>query len=156
MTQPSPFSGIHKASKDFGEIEGGRDIFPQYNHPQSSNGAPVWELENDDDDEVTVHAAPMSHGVPCVGYIVQERDRPGRLRPENVLPVIQRNQLGLIEAGVRNPMKIMATIKNLPMGGSYAFPDGTVVRQVDVVEPPKRGRKVVICGDTTDCSAMEG
>jgi len=98
----------------------------------------------------------MSHGVPCVGYIVHERDRPGRLRPENVLPIIKRNHHSLIEAGVRNPMKIMATIKSLPMGGSYTFPDGTVVRQEDVVEPPRRGRKVVICGDTTDCSAMEG
>ena len=113
-------------------------------------------MENDDDDEVTVHAAPMSHGVPCVGYIVQERDRPGRLRPEHVLPIIKRNHIGLIEAGVRNPMKIMATIKNLPVGGSYTFPDGTIVQQEDVVEPPRRGRKVVICGDTTDCSAMEG
>jgi ribonuclease Z len=113
-------------------------------------------VENNEDDEVTVYAAPMSHGVPCVGYIVQERDRPGRLRPENILPIIQRNHHGLIEAGVRNPMKIMATIKNLSVGGSYTFPDGTVVQQEDVVEPPRRGRKVVICGDTTDCSAMEG
>ncbi len=113
-------------------------------------------MENNEYDEVTVYAAPMSHGVPCVGYIVQERDRPGRLRPENVLPIIQRNHHGLIEVGVRNPMKIMATIKNLPVGGCYIFPDGTVVQQEDVVEPPRRGRKVVICGDTTDCSALEG
>lgn len=53
-------------------------------------------------------------------------------------------------------MKIMATIKNLPIGGSYEFPDGTVVKQKDVVEPPRKGRKIVICGDTADSRALEG
>jgi ribonuclease Z len=111
----------------------------------------------DGDDDVSVHAAPMSHGVPCVGYVVRERDRPGRLRPDLVLPMIERNRAGLIESGIaRNPMKVMATIKNLPPGGKFTFPDGTVLRQEDVVEPPRKGRKVVICGDTTDCRALEG
>jgi len=141
-------------SKDFGEIEGGRDIYPQYDHPQSNDGAPVWIVEEDDD--VTVTAAPMSHGVPCVGYVIQEHDRPGRLKPENVLPVIERNREGLIESGVRNPMKVMAMVKNLDVGSSYTFPDGTILRQEDVVEPPRSGRKVVICGDTADCRALEG
>ena len=45
--------------------------------PQSSDGAPVWEVvrapdnsdddSGDGDDDVSVHAAPMSHVVPCVG-----------------------------------------------------------------------------------------
>ncbi|KAL3770404.1 hypothetical protein ACHAW5_002321 [Stephanodiscus triporus] len=153
-------------SKDFGETDGGRDIFPSYDHPQSSDGAPVWEVVkasddekdgDDGEDDVSVHAAPMSHGVPCVGYVVRERDRPGRLRPDLVLPIIERNRASLIERGVvRNPMKVMAMIKNLPPGGSFAFPDGTVVRQEDVVEPPRKGRKIVICGDTADCRAREG
>eukprot|EP00578_Thalassiosira_sp_NH16_P007973 CAMPEP_0181123490 /NCGR_PEP_ID=MMETSP1071-20121207/25931_1 /TAXON_ID=35127 /ORGANISM="Thalassiosira sp., Strain NH16" /LENGTH=686 /DNA_ID=CAMNT_0023208643 /DNA_START=430 /DNA_END=2490 /DNA_ORIENTATION=- len=144
-----------EASKDFGEIEGGRDIYPKYDHPQSSDcGAPIWEVE--DEDDVTVRAAPMSHGVPCVGYVIRESDRPGRLRPEAVLPVIERNREGLKEKGVRNPMKVMAMVKNLPEGGSYEFPDGTLLRQDDVVEPMRRGRKVVVCGDTADCRALEG
>lgn len=141
-------------SKDFNEIDGGRDIFPQYDHPDATDGAPIWEVESAGD--VSVYAAPMSHGVPCVGYVVQEHDRPGRLRPEDVLPYIERNREGLVEAGMRHPMKVMAAIKSLPVGGSYTFPDGTVLRQEDVVEPPRRGRKVVICGDTADCRAIEG
>jgi ribonuclease Z len=141
-------------SKDFGEMLGGQDIYPTYDHPQSNDGAPVWEVL--DDGGVSVFAAPMSHGVPCVGYVVQEHDRPGRLMPENVLPVIERNREELVKAGVKNPMKLMALIKNLPVGGSYKFPDGTVLQQQKVVEPPGKGRKVVVCGDTADCRAIEG
>lgn len=71
--------------------------------------SPIWEVEVEDD--VCVHAAPMSHSVPCVGYVVTEQDKPGRLKPENVLPVIDRNRQGLIDAGIRNPMKVMAMVK---------------------------------------------
>eukprot|EP00804_Cyclotella_cryptica_P023152 CCRYP_000364-RA/>CCRYP_000364-RA protein AED:0.23 eAED:0.23 QI:178/1/1/1/1/1/3/52/755 len=141
-------------SMDFGEVKGGRDIYPRYDHPQCHDGAPIWEVENDG--EVSVYAAPMSHGVPCVGYVIEEHDRPGRLRPENVLSVIERNRDGLISSGVKNPMKVMAVVKNLPVGGTYTFPDGTIIKQEDVVEPPRKGRKLVICGDTADCRALEG
>ena len=53
-------------------------------------------------------------------------------------------------------MKIMATIKDLPKGASYTFPDGTTVHQSEVVEPERLGRKVVICGDTADSRAIAG
>ena len=108
------------------------------------------------EEDVSVDAAPMSNGVPCVGYVVEENDQPGRLRPENVLPIIERNREGLREAGAMNPMKVMAVVKNLPLCGSYAFPDGTVLMQEDVVEPPRKGQKVVICGDMAEYRALEG
>ena len=178
-------------AKQFGEIEGGRDIYPLYDHPKCVDGAPIWEVE--DEGDVKVYAAPMSHGVslinlyiiktlpqissplfpqienanfafgsfsysvskvPCVGYVVQEENKPGRLRSELVTPVAKRNVKALKEGGMRTPMKIMATIKDLPPGGSYTFPDGTVIRQEDVVEPAREGRKVVVCGDTADSRAI--
>lgn len=52
-----------KPSSQFGEIPGGRDIFPIYDHPLSADGAPIWEVE--DEDDVRIFAAPMSHGVSC-------------------------------------------------------------------------------------------
>lgn len=73
-----------------------------------------------------------------------------------VEPIVKRNIPALKEAGMRTPMKVMATIKELPKGGSYTFPDGTVVQQDEVVEPPRVGRKVVICGDTADSRAIAG
>jgi len=157
-------------SELYGEVEGGRDIYPIYDHPLSKDGAPVYEVEHEgagDDDEdnaagddaknsgVRVYAAPMSHGVPCVGYVVQEANRPGRLRDEIVKPICQRNIPALKEAGFRHPMKALAVIKDLPEGGSFTFPDGTVVTQEEAVEPTRPGRKVVICGDTNSARALD-
>jgi len=147
MLHLEPFS-------QFGEVEGGRDIYPNYNHPKCVDGAPIWEVE--DDGDVTVHAAPMSHGVPCIGYVVEEESKPGRLRNDLVAPIAQKNFAALKESGMRHPMKILATIKALPEDGSYTFPDGTVVQQRDVVEKTREGRKIVICGDTADSRAIAG
>jgi len=139
-------------SQQFGELPGGRDIFPIYDHPLAHDGAPVWEVENEDD--VRVYAAPMSHGVPCLGYVVEEQARPGRLNNELVEPIVKRNLEALKEAGFNIPMKAMAVIKNLPEGSAFTFPDGTVVTQEEAVEPPRNGRKVVVCGDTADARAL--
>lgn len=87
---------------------------------------------------------------------MDEQSKPGRLRNDLVEPVVKRNIAALKESGMRSPMKVMATIKDLPQGGSYTFPDGTTVFQNDVVEPPREGRKVVICGDTADSRAIAG
>jgi len=138
---------------NFGEVGVGRDIYPRFDHPDCVDGAPIWEVE--DEGDVMVHAAPMSHGVPCVGYVVTEQNKPGRLRPDIIQPIIERNSDELRKI-VKNPMKMMAVIKNMPEGSSYTFPDGTVVKQSDVVELPRKGRKVVILGDTLDAGAISG
>lgn len=143
-----------EASPQFGEIDGGRDIYPMYDHPQCVHGAPVWEVE--DEGDVKVFAAPMSHGVPCVGYVIEEENKPGRLLNHLIEPIARRNLAALKQSGMKIPMKVMALIKELPVGGSYTFPDGTVVHQSDVVEPERRGRKIVICGDTADARAISG
>ena len=131
-----------------------RDIYPIYDHPLANDGAPVWEVE--DEDEVKVYAAPMSHGIPCVGYVVEEASRPGRLRNELVQPMVMKNLDALKEAGLKIPMKALAVIKNLPVGSAFTFPDGSIITQEEAVEPPRKGRKVVIMGDTANCRSMEG
>lgn len=139
-------------SSQFGEIPGGRDIFPIYDHPLAYDGAPVWQVE--DEDDVRVYAAPMSHGVPCLGYVVEEQSRPGRLDNELVEPIVKRNLQALKDAGFSIPMKAMAVIKSLPEGSAFTFPDGTVVTQEEAVQPPRNGRKIVVCGDTADARAL--
>jgi ribonuclease Z len=56
----SPLLNLEPSSQ-FGEIDGGRDIYPIYDHPQCVDGAPIWQVE--DAGDVKVYAAPMSHGV---------------------------------------------------------------------------------------------
>ena len=136
----------------YGEMDGGRNIYPVRNHPKSVDGAPVWEVE--DEGDVRVYAAPMSHGIPCVGYVAEEMPRAGRLKNEIVEPVVRRNAAALKEAGFAVPMKAMAVIKNLAPGTAFTFPDGTVLTQEEAVEPPRQGRKIVICGDTADARAL--
>ena len=70
--------------------------------------------------------------------------------------MVERNLQALKGAGFNIPMKAMAVIKNLPQGSAFTFPDGTSITQEEAVEPPRKGRKVVICGDTANCRAMEG
>ena len=159
MAGEDPISWISQAnlmslepSSLYGEVEGGRNIYPIWDHPQSHDGAPVWEVE--DEHDVKVYAAPMSHGIPCVGYVVEEMERPGRLRNELVEPIVRRNVDALKAAGFRIPMKAMAVIKNLSPGSAFTFPDGTVVTQEEAVEASRQGRKVVICGDTADSRAL--
>jgi ribonuclease Z len=65
-----------------------------------------------------------------------------------------RNLAALKEAGFVHPLKAMAVVKDLPVGSSFTLSDGTVVSQ-EAVEPPRPGRKVVICGDTASARAME-
>ncbi len=141
------------ADQNFGEVPGGRQIYPDYTHPKSIEGAPVYEIINDE--EVTVTAAPMSHGVPCVGYVVEEQPRSGKINPELVQPVVMRNFDELKANGYRHPMKILSEIKNLDPGESFCFPDGTELFRDDVVEGDKPGRKIVVCGDTCDSRALE-
>lgn len=143
-----------KANSLFGEIDGGRNIYPLYNHPKCVNGAPIWEVE--DEGDIRVYAAPMCHNVPCVGYVAGEVDKPGRLRSDLIKPIVMRNFKFLKKSGIQAPMKVMDIIKNLPERGLFMFPDGTVVHKMDVVEPFRKGRKIVICGDTSDSRAIVG
>mmetsp|Transcript_34052 Transcript_34052/g.52244 ORF Transcript_34052/g.52244 Transcript_34052/m.52244 type:complete len:230 (+) Transcript_34052:1235-1924(+) len=93
--------------------------------------------------------------IPCVGYVVSEIDQVGHLDMEYVEPIVKRNLEGLKTAGYRLPMKVIATIKSLKEGEQFTFPDGTVVRQEDAVGPKKKGRKIVICGDTCSARSLE-
>jgi len=141
-------------SAQFGEVAGGRNICPSYTSDMCSDGAPIWLV--DSGESFDVYAAPMSHGVPCVGYVVNENARPGRLNPESIIPLIESNMQALKDTGMKRPIKLLAHIKELPEGESYTFPDGSKIYQNDVVEPPRKGRKIVICGDTNCCDAITG
>eukprot|EP00667_Euglena_gracilis_P007732 EG_transcript_7810 len=85
--------------------------------------------------EVSVKAAELLHhpGVFCLGYVMQEPDRPGKL-----------DQAALKQKGVpKGPL-----FQRLKNGESVRLDNGAEVHPGDVSEPPTPGRKCVILGDT--------
>jgi len=98
--------GMLPPEPGFGEVEGGTDIYPD------SKG--VWKIV--EDQNIIVQAAPMVHTVPCVGYVVKEKVRIGRLKAEYVTPIVLRNREALREAGMADPNKIFRLLKALRPG----------------------------------------
>jgi ribonuclease Z len=82
-------------------------------------------------------AFPTDHRTPSVGWALIEDARPGRFHPERAE-----------EQGVpKGPL-----FGALQHGEPVKLPDGRVVRPEDVLEPPRRGRRVVVTGDTRPCA----
>jgi len=133
------------------ELEGD-DIFPEKVPMDDGSEALQWRLF--EDDNVAVRAAPLQHTVPCVGYVVREADRPGKLRVDTVLPLLEAQRAGLREIGVRDPRALLKRIKELQPGDVYDLPDGSVIRCEDALDPPQKGRKVVMLGDTCDAGPL--
>jgi ribonuclease Z len=84
-----------------------------------------------------VRAFATDHRTPSLGYALVEDDRPGRFHPDRAAA------LG-VPAG---PL-----FRELQRGRPVEV-DGRTVRPEEVVEPPRRGRRVVVSGDTRPCAA---
>ncbi|MCW2974495.1 MAG: ribonuclease [Thermoleophilia bacterium] len=97
-------------------------------------GGEVWAA-----DGASMLAIPTEHGVPSVGYVLEEEDRPGRLDVEHAraLGVTHGPDFGVLQRG-----------------DDVTVEDGTVVRAVDVVGESRSGRRVVYTGDTRACSVV--
>ena len=90
------------------------------------------------DNAVSVSAAPILHSVPCVGYVVTEAPVPGKIDPSKYIPALKRT---------KTPMSAM---RQLQQGETVTLSDGTQLHG-----PPRRkGRKLVILGDTYDPSPI--
>jgi ribonuclease Z len=76
------------------------------------------------------------HRTPSVGWALVEDDRPGLFHPDRAAAL-----------GVpRGPL-----LGALQRGQDVTLPDGRAVRSAEVVDPPRRGRRVVVSGDTRPC-----
>jgi len=89
-----------------------------------------------EDDQFTVEARLLEHGIASFGYRVVEKDRPGTLLAEK-----------LAAAGVK-PGPDYKKIKN---GEEVILEDGRVIHPEEFVGPPQKGRIVTILGDTRVC-----
>jgi ribonuclease Z len=76
------------------------------------------------------------HRTPSLGWALVEDARPGRFHPERAAAL-----------GVpKGPL-----FGALQRGKPVTLPDGRVVQPGEVVEPPRRGRTIVVTGDTRPC-----
>ena len=90
------------------------------------------------DNAVSVSAAPILHSVPCVGYVITEAPVPGKIDPSKYIPELKRTKTA------------MSAMRLLQQGETVTLSDGTQLHG-----PPRRkGRKVVILGDTYDPSPI--
>lgn len=80
-----------------------------------------------------VEAVEAEHEGECWSYAIIEDPRPGRFHPERA------RRLGVPEGPLW---------KRLQRGEDITLSDGRVVRSRDVVDPPRRGRRIVYSGDT--------
>ena len=89
--------------------------------------------------EYRVEAVNADHNGDCWTYALVESPRPGKFHPERAMA------LGVPEGPLW---------KRLQRGLDVELGDGRLVRSVDVVDPPKRGRKIVYSGDTKPTEAV--
>ncbi|HEC89752.1 MAG TPA: ribonuclease Z [Thermoplasmatales archaeon] len=90
-------------------------------------------------DEYHVKAASVDHGVPAIAYYLEEEMRPGRFNKPKAL------ELGVPEGPL---------FSRLQKGISITLKDGRVITPDMVLGPPRRGRKIVISGDTRPIDKM--
>jgi ribonuclease Z len=157
---PAPWAALAGAlqySEEYGECSHGRDIVADANgHWQIEAGSTNGNSSSSSSlAQWSVTAAALSHTVPCVGFILQEPERQGKLRMDYISPILALNAAGLKAVGIRAPHSLLSVIKALGPDEQYAFPDGTVVTGADATSAPRNGRKIVVLGDTCDSSQGE-
>lgn len=92
------------------------------------------------DEQFTVEAALLEHRIDSYGFRITERDKPGRLKAEQLEAI-----------GVK-PGPIYSKIK---AGHNMTLEDGRVIKAADYLAPPQPGRVIAIIGDTRRCEAAE-
>ena len=86
-----------------------------------------------EEEDYVVEAVRSRHAVPSFAYAYVEKPRPGRFHPKKA------KALGVPEGPMWG---------RLQRGQSVKLPAGRVVKPVEVMDRPRRGRKIVYTGDT--------
>lgn len=106
-------------------------------YPQIKDGIPYWTLI--EDGPLKVRAGKLDHRIPSFGFIMEEDERPGKFHVDKL------ESFGL----TRGPV-----CQQLMSGQTVQSPTGVSVTAADVMGPNTPGRKVVICGDSSNSSYL--
>ena len=65
----------------------------------SETGSRFWNIQ--EDAEYNIKAVPLQHRIPCFGYVIQEKDKPGTLDKDKAvkLGVKPGPDLGILKSG---------------------------------------------------------
>ncbi|MBU1941815.1 MAG: ribonuclease Z, partial [Candidatus Thermoplasmatota archaeon] len=89
--------------------------------------------------EYLIRVAKATHNVPAVAYSLEENQRPGRFNKPKAL------EMGIPEGPL---------FSKLQKGQEIVLPDGHIIKPRMVLGPTRRGRKIVISGDTNPCKKI--
>jgi ribonuclease Z len=90
-------------------------------------------------DEYSIHAQEVTHNIPTLAYCLLEHQRPGVFNKPKAL------QLGIPEGPL---------FSKLQHGQTITLANGKKITPGMILGAPRKGRKIVISGDTTPCDDM--
>ncbi|MBT2754820.1 ribonuclease Z [Mesobacillus foraminis] len=91
-----------------------------------------------EDEQFTVEARLLDHGIASYGYRIVEKDRPGTL---------------MVDKLKAEGLKPGPEYKKIKEGIAVKTDDGRVLNPSDFLGPPQKGRIIAILGDTRPCEA---
>jgi len=100
------------------------------------------DITNDDEvefEEYSIHMLKVKHNVPAFSYCLEEHQRPGKFNKPKAL------ELGIPEGPLFN---------KLQCGQTITLANGKKITPGMILGPSRRGRKIVISGDTMPCEEM--
>jgi len=89
--------------------------------------------------EYKIKTLRVKHGVPALAYCLEEKMRPGKFNKSKAL------ELGIPEGPL---------FSKLQRGETITLSDGRKIQPDEVLGPPRKGRKIVISGDTKPIDEM--
>ena len=89
--------------------------------------------------EYTIKVLKVKHGIPAIAYCLEEKKRPGKFNKTKAL------KLGIPEGPL---------FSKLQNGNTIELKNGKKIKPNMVLGPPRKGRKIVISGDTKPLDEM--
>jgi ribonuclease Z len=93
-----------------------------------------------DEKNYYVTCAPLEHRIFTLGYVLVEKDKPGKFNVEKA------EQLGIPAGPIRTQIQ---------RGEEVVLGNGTRIFPDDILGPPRKGRRIAYCLDTSPCENAE-
>jgi ribonuclease Z len=102
----------------------------------------IFELNDKDKldfNDYYIKTIKVKHGVPTLAYCLEEKLRPGKFNKKKAL------EIGIPEGPL---------FRKIQNGEKIKLDDGRIIKPDEILGPPRKGRKIVISGDTKPIKKM--